>query len=77
MHARAPDSLQGEEAQEADASVKDVVRAATDVAVDLIDAARMIENAAIALAGEVSSGQVTHLMLMSQQLDRISKSLSK
>ncbi|PYG26670.1 hypothetical protein [Pelagimonas varians] len=76
MHAKAPNSLLGEDAQEADAGVKDVVGAVKDVATDLMDAARMIENAAIALAGEVSGGQVTHLMLISQQLDRISKSLS-
>lgn len=77
MHAKAPAPFPKEDSQEADAGEKEVGRDVRDVATDLIDAARMIENAAITLAGEVSGGQVTHLMLMSQQLDRISKSLSE
>lgn len=48
-----------------------------EVAGDLQKAARVIENSAIFLAGEVAGGQVTHLMLMAQQLERISKSLAK
>lgn len=54
----------------------DPVNTVPDVASDLITAARVIEKAAIALAGEVSGGQVTHLLLLSQQLDRISKTLT-
>ncbi len=49
----------------------------SDIAFNLKEAARLIESSAISLAGEVSGGQVTHLMLMSQQLERISRALEK
>ncbi len=50
---------------------------ASDIVFNLKEAARLIESSAISLAGEVAGGQVTHLMLMSQQLDRISRALEK
>ncbi|MGH1415876.1 MAG: hypothetical protein ACRBB0_20490 [Pelagimonas sp.] len=46
------------------------------IAFDLTEAARLIEKSAISLAGEVETGQVTHLMLLSQQLERITLSLT-
>lgn len=42
---------------------------------DLTQAAQIIENAAMTLAGEVDGGRVTHLLLMSQQLERIASQL--
>ncbi|SMX30590.1 hypothetical protein TRP8649_04734 [Pelagimonas phthalicica] len=54
-----------------------VVREVSDIAFDLVEAAKVVESSAISLAGEVAGGQVTHLMLLSQQLERISKSLVK
>ncbi len=53
------------------------IHGVSDIAFNLKEAARLIESSAISLAGEVSGGQVTHLMLMSQQLDRISRALEK
>lgn len=42
---------------------------------ELTQAAQIIENAAMTLAGEVDGGRVTHLLLMSQQLERIASQL--
>lgn len=44
---------------------------------ELTQAAQIIENAAMTLAGEVDGGRVTHLLLMSQQLERIASQLAE
>jgi hypothetical protein len=44
---------------------------------DLTKAAQLVENAAMSLAGDVEGGRVTHLLLLSQQLERISSTLSE
>lgn len=63
-------------ANAADEGGKKMEQGMSVVASELRDAARVVEHAAVSLAGEVSGGQVTHLMLLSQQLDRIAKTLT-
>ena len=46
-------------------------------AMEIQKAARLLETAAYSLAGEIDKGKVTHLMLLAQQIERISEELGK
>lgn len=77
MRRDAPEPIGVDKTKETGPEGFNPVRKGSDIAGDLNEAARLIESSAIALAGEVAGGKVTHLMLMSQQLERISRSLKK